>query len=49
MTYHIYQTESKLKRWNKSVCNLYDKNKYIAHIKPLKQALIHGLVKEVWK
>ena len=28
---------------NKLVCNLYDKEKYVVHIKSLKQALNHGL------
>ena len=27
----------------KLVCNLYDKKKYVVHIKSLKQALNHGL------
>ena len=29
---------------NKLICDLNDKNKYVAHIKLLKQALNHGLV-----
>ena len=34
----------KIKKCNKLVCNLYDKNKYFAHIRALKQALNHGLI-----
>ena len=26
------------------VCNLYDKNKYVTHIRSLKRALNHGLI-----
>ena len=34
----------KINKCNKLVCNLYDKNNYVAHVKPLKQALNHGLI-----
>ena len=30
-------------KWNKFVCNLYDKKNYFIHIRTLKQALMHGL------
>ena len=29
---------------SKLVCNLYDKNNYVVHIRSLKQALDHGLI-----
>ena len=32
-----------IKKCKKLVCNLYDKKKYVVHIKSLKQALNHGL------
>ena len=34
----------KINKCNKLVCNLYDKNKYVFHIRSLKQALDHGLI-----
>ena len=34
----------KYNKCNKLVCNLYDKNNYIIHIRSLKQALSHGLI-----
>lgn len=33
----------KIKKIYKPVCNLYNKKKYLVHIKTLKQALNHGL------
>ena len=33
----------KINKCTKLVCNLYDKEKYVVHIRALKQALIHGL------
>ena len=33
-----------IKKCSKLVCNLYDENKYVAHIRTLKQALHHGLI-----
>ena len=39
-----------LSKCNKLVCNLYNKNNYIVHIRALKQALKHGLkLKKVYK
>ena len=34
----------KTNKCNKLVCNLYDKNNYVVHIRSLKQALNHGLI-----
>ena len=34
----------KIDKCNKLVRNLYDKKKYVVHIRPLKQALNHGLI-----
>ena len=34
----------KINKCNKLVCNLYDKNNYVVHIRSLKQALDHGLI-----
>ena len=34
----------KINKCSKLVCNLYDKNNYIVHIRSLKQALNHGLI-----
>ena len=34
----------KINKFNKFVCNLYDKNNYVVHIRSLKQALDHGLI-----
>ena len=40
----------KIIKCNKLVCNLYDKNKYVVHIRSLKQALNHGLIlKKIYK
>ena len=33
----------KIDKCKRLVCNLHDKNKYVVHIKSLKQALNHGL------
>ena len=35
-----------IKKSHKLVCNLYDKNSYVAHMKTLKQALNHGLIRK---
>ena len=35
---------SKIKNFNKYVCSVCDKKKYIVHIRALKQALNHGLI-----
>ena len=34
----------KINKCSKLVCNLYDKNNYVAHIRSLKQVLNHGLI-----
>ena len=34
----------KINKCSKLVCNLYDKNNYVAHVRSLKQALNHGLI-----
>ena len=34
----------KINKCNKLVCNLYDKNNYVVHIRSLKQTLNHGLI-----
>ena len=34
----------KINKCNKLACNLYDKNNYVVHIRPLKQALNHVLI-----
>ena len=34
----------KINKCNKLVCNLYDKNNYVIHIRILKQALNDGLI-----
>ena len=34
----------KIKKYNKLVCNIHDKENYVVHIRALKQALIHGLI-----
>ena len=33
----------KIDKFNKLVCNLFNKKKYVVHINSLKQALNHGL------
>ena len=34
----------KINKCSKLICNFYDKNNYVAHIRSLKQALNHGLI-----
>ena len=34
----------KINKCNKFVCNLYNKNNYVVHIRALKQLLNHGLI-----
>ena len=34
----------KIKKCNKPVCNINDKQNYVVHIRALKQALNHGLI-----
>ena len=35
---------NKIKKCNKLVCNVHDKENYVVHIRALKQALNHGLI-----
>ena len=35
---------NKIKKFNKLVCNLQEKENYVVHIRALKQALNHGLL-----
>ena len=37
----------KVNKCSKLVCNLYDKNNYVVHIRSLKQALDHGVHKVI--
>ena len=37
-----------IEKSNKLVCNLYDKKKYVAYIRTIKQALNHGLIKKMY-
>ena len=40
----------KIKKWSKLVCNIYDKNNYVAHIRTLKQTLNYkSILKRVHK
>ena len=34
----------KINQYSKLICNTYNKNNYVVHIRSLKQALIHGLI-----
>ena len=40
----LFSERMKMIKCSKLVCNLYDKNNYVVHIRSLKQALDHGLV-----
>ena len=40
----FFPERMKIKKGNKLVCNLYDKDNYVAHITTLKQALNHRLI-----
>ena len=42
--YHFYLNEKKLEKLEKRVCSIEDKEKYVIHIRALKQALNHGLI-----
>ena len=42
--YHLLPERMKIKIYHQLICNLYDKNNYVAHIRTLKQELIHELV-----
>ena len=33
-----------INKCSKLVCNLYDKNNYVVHVRSLKQTLDHGLI-----
>ena len=47
-TYYFYQREKKIEKVEKLVCSIEDKDKYVIHIRALKQALNNGLkLKEV--
>ena len=41
---YILSERMKINKCSKPVCNLYDKNNYVVHIRSLKQALNHGLI-----
>ena len=41
--YHFYRKEKKIKKVEKLICSIEDKEKYVIHIRALKQALNHGL------
>ena len=40
----LFPERLKIIKCNKLVCNLYDKNNYVVHIRSLKQALDHGII-----
>ena len=42
--YRFYLKEKKLEKVEKLVCNIEDKEKYVIHIRALKQTLNHGLI-----
>ena len=44
ITYHFHQEERIIRKAKKLVANLHDKNKFVIHIRNLKQALNNGLV-----
>ena len=41
--YHFLPERMKINKCTKLVCNLYDKETFVVHIRALKQALRHGL------
>ena len=41
--YHFYQKDKKTGKVEKLICSIEDKEKYVIHIRALKQALNHGL------
>ena len=43
-TCHFYQKEKKLEKVEKLACIIENKEKYVIHIRALKQALNHGLI-----
>ena len=45
----FFPERMKINKCSKLVCNLYDKNNYVVHVRLLKQALDHGLInQEAW-
>ena len=44
LIYHFLPERMKINKCRKLVCNLYDKNNYVVHIRSLKQTLDHGLI-----
>ena len=42
--YHFYRKEKKIKKVEKLICSIEDKEKYVIHIRALKQALNYRLV-----
>ena len=42
--YHSYRKKMKINKCSKLVCNLYDENNYVVHIRSLKQTLDNGLI-----
>ena len=42
--YHFFPERKKVNKVEKLVCSVEDKEKYVMHIRVLKQALNHGLV-----
>ena len=41
--YHFYQKGKKINKCKNLICSIEDKEKYVVHIRSLKQALNHGL------
>ena len=44
MDFPFLTERNKIKKCNKLVCNIYDKENYVVYIRALKQALTHGLI-----
>ena len=44
--YHFYLKKKKINKCQKLICNVKDKEKYVVHIRPLKQALKYRLILE---
>ena len=44
MDFPFLTERNKIKKSNKLVCNIYDKENYVVYIRALKQALTHGLI-----
>ena len=47
MIYHFHPKKKETDKFEKLVCNLYDKKNYVIHIQALKQALDYGLIQEL--